>query len=49
MLGGEYRVRVVRDRSVKSVSVEKGGTKLKGSSFELKRGESAEVVIKIPA
>jgi cyclic beta-1,2-glucan synthetase len=48
MSGGECKVRVVRDKAVKTVTLEKAGVKLKGSAFELKAGASIEVVVKIP-
>jgi cyclic beta-1,2-glucan synthetase len=49
MSGGKYTLRVVRDRSVKSVSLEIAGAKLKGSSFKLKSGDDIEVLVRIPA
>jgi hypothetical protein len=41
-------VRVVRDKGVKAVTLEKAGVKLKGQAFELKANTSVEVVVKIP-
>ncbi|RUT80373.1 protein ndvB, partial [Mesorhizobium sp. M7A.T.Ca.US.000.02.1.1] len=49
MLGAELKVRVIRDNRAKAVSLEVNGTKAKGSAVELKDGEVAEVVIRIPA
>ncbi|TIT94307.1 MAG: hypothetical protein E5W59_04905, partial [Mesorhizobium sp.] len=49
MLGAEVKVRVIRDKKTKSISLEVNGTKTKSSSFEPKAGEMAEVVVKIPA
>jgi len=49
MAEGECTLSVVRDKGVKAVTLEKGGVKLKGQSFELKAGASVEVTVKIPA
>lgn len=49
MLGAELRVRVVRDKKSKTISLEVNGTKTKASSLELKAGDNTEVVIRIPA
>ncbi|TGQ85730.1 hypothetical protein EN847_35505, partial [Mesorhizobium sp. M1C.F.Ca.ET.204.01.1.1] len=49
MLGAEVKVRVIRDKKTKSISLEVNGTKTKSSSFEPKAGEASEVVVKIPA
>ncbi|MHA6684796.1 GH36-type glycosyl hydrolase domain-containing protein [Mesorhizobium sp. A556] len=49
MSGCECRIKIVRDKAVKTVTLEKGGVKQKGASFELKDGATIEVVVKIPA
>ena len=49
MLGAEVKVRVIRDKKTKSISLEVNGAKTKSASFEPKAGETAEVVVKIPA
>ena len=49
MSGGECKVSVVRDRTVKSITLEKGGVRQKGLSFELKAGASVDVKVKVPA
>jgi cyclic beta-1,2-glucan synthetase len=49
MAGCECRIKVVRDKAVKTVTLEKGGVKQKGAAFELKNGATIEVVVKIPA
>lgn len=49
MLGGELKVRVIRDGKAKAVSLEVDGAKTKGSSFEPKAGDNTEVVVRIPA
>jgi cyclic beta-1,2-glucan synthetase len=49
MLGAELRVRVIRDNKTKTVSLELNGAKTKVSTVELKSGEVADVVIRIPA
>ncbi|RVB41207.1 glycosyl hydrolase family 65 protein, partial [Mesorhizobium sp. M7A.F.Ca.CA.001.06.1.1] len=49
MLGAELKVRVIRDNKAKAVSLEVNGAKTKASAVELKDGEVAEVVIRIPA
>ncbi|UVK37461.1 protein ndvB [Mesorhizobium sp. AR10] len=48
MLGAEIKVRVVRDKKAKAISLEVNGTKIKASSFEPKAGDKAEVVVRIP-
>ncbi|RVA79701.1 protein ndvB, partial [Mesorhizobium sp. M7A.F.Ca.US.006.04.2.1] len=49
MLGAELKVRVIRDNKAKAVSLEVNGAKTKASAVELKDGEVAEVVVRIPA
>ncbi|ANT51417.1 GH36-type glycosyl hydrolase domain-containing protein [Mesorhizobium amorphae] len=49
MLGAEVKVRVIRDKKAKSISLEVNGTKTKSSSFEPKAGDKVEVVVRIPA
>ncbi|RWB72172.1 glucoamylase family protein [Mesorhizobium sp.] len=49
MFDGEARVRVIRDKKTKSISLEVNGTKTKTASFEPTAGEVTEVVVKIPA
>ena len=46
--GAECRVQVVRAKGVKTVALEAGGVKIKGSSFELKPGTTTDLVVKIP-
>lgn len=48
MLGAEIKVRVVRDKKARAISLEVNGTKTKSSSFEPKAGDNAEVVVRIP-
>ncbi|CDX24820.1 Protein ndvB [Mesorhizobium sp. ORS 3324] len=48
MFDGEIKVRVIRDKKTKSISVELNGSKTKSASFEPKAGEKTEVVVKIP-
>ena len=46
-LGGmQHRIKVVRVKAARSVSLEVNGTKVRGNSFEPKG--SSEVVVKIP-
>ncbi|CAN7525938.1 protein ndvB [Mesorhizobium amorphae] len=49
MLEAEVKVRVIRDKKTKSISLEVNGTKTKSSSFEPKAGDKVEVVVRIPA
>lgn len=49
MLGAEIKLRVVRDKKAKAISLEVNGVKTKTSSFEPKAGDKAEVVVRIPA
>ncbi|AZO08410.1 protein ndvB [Mesorhizobium sp. M3A.F.Ca.ET.080.04.2.1] len=49
MFDGEARVRVIRDKKTKSISLEVNGSKTKTASFEPTAGEVTEVVVKIPA
>ncbi|MFK0688672.1 GH36-type glycosyl hydrolase domain-containing protein [Mesorhizobium sp. IMUNJ 23033] len=49
MLEAEVKVRVIRDKKAKSISLEVNGTKTKSSSFEPKAGDKVEVVVRIPA
>ena len=49
MFDGEIKVRVVRDKKTKSISLEVNGSKTKSASFEPKAGEKTEVIVKIPA
>ncbi|TKB20524.1 MAG: hypothetical protein E5W69_09570, partial [Mesorhizobium sp.] len=48
MLGAEIKVRVVRDKKARAISLEVNGTKTRSSSFEPKAGDNAEVVVRIP-
>jgi cyclic beta-1,2-glucan synthetase len=48
MLGAELKVRVVRDSKAKAILLEVNGAKTKASSVELKKGEMAEVLVRIP-
>ncbi|WP_189354039.1 hypothetical protein, partial [Mesorhizobium sp. M2A.F.Ca.ET.039.01.1.1] len=49
MFGGEIKVRVIRDKKTKSISLEVDGSKKKSASFEPKAGDKTEVVVRIPA
>ncbi|MER8646523.1 glucoamylase family protein [Mesorhizobium sp. M1252] len=49
MLGSEIKVRVIRDKKAKSISLEVNGTKTKSSGFQPKAGDKTEVVVKIPS
>ncbi len=48
LLGARCSVRVVRAKGGKSVSLEVNGTKVKGTSLELKKGADLDVLVKIP-
>ncbi|HEY4192708.1 MAG TPA: protein ndvB, partial [Mesorhizobium sp.] len=48
ILGGECKIRVLRDKTAKTVTIEKDGVKVKGLSFEPKAGATIELVVKIP-
>ena len=47
LLGHEHKVRVVRSKAAKSVSLEVNGAKVKGDGFEPKT--SSDIVVRIPA
>lgn len=49
MLGAEIKLRVIRDKKAKAISLEVNGTKTKGSSFEPKAGDKTDVIVRIPA
>ena len=49
MFDGEIKLRVIRDKKTKSISLEVDGSKKKSASFEPKAGGKAEVVVRIPA
>ena len=46
--GSECKIRVVRDKKARTISLEKDGKKLKGTAFELTTGAPAEVLVKLP-
>jgi cyclic beta-1,2-glucan synthetase len=48
MGGASYKVRVVRSKGIKGVSLEVDGQKIKGSALELKAKGQSEVIIRVP-